>query len=250
MEGQIYEATPYLPDQRILYHNESSQLDRWPTRQFFYCQLPAAQGGRTPVADCRQVYQRLDPDLLRLFTEKKLMYVRNFQPEVDVPWQEFFHTDDRAEVEASCRQAGLEIDWDGDVLQTRRVCPAVLRHPKTGEMVFFNQIQAHHISCVEEEVRKAMLSLFGRDNLPRNVRFGDGTPIDDEIVVRLIALYDELAISFDWRQGDLLVVDNILVAHARNAFEGERKVLVAMGDMMVDDAADPRTASTEGSTRG
>ena len=33
------------------------------------------------------------------------------------------------------------------------------------------------------------------------------------------------------RTGDLIVLDNMLVAHARRPFEGSRKILVAMGDM-------------------
>ena len=43
---------------------------------------------------------------------------------------------------------------------------------------------------------------------------------------------DEVAAVVPWCRGDVLLVDNMLIAHARNSFAGERKILVAMGDMV------------------
>ena len=42
------------------------------------------------------------------------------------------------------------------------------------------------------------------------------------------ATWDEATI-FRWRKGDLLFVDNYLVAHGRNSYSGDRLLLVAMG---------------------
>ncbi len=33
-----------------------------------------------------------------------------------------------------------------------------------------------------------------------------------------------------WQEGDILLIDNMLAAHARSPFTGPRKVLVAMAD--------------------
>lgn len=35
---------------------------------------------------------------------------------------------------------------------------------------------------------------------------------------------------FDWRQGDVLVVDNMAAAHAREPFTGPRRIAVAMAE--------------------
>ncbi len=235
-EGQVYTATPYPPDQRILYHNESSQMDKWPMRQIFWCAQPSLVGGETPITDCRQVYKKLDPKIRADFAQKGLMYVRNFVPGVDVPWQEFFRSEDQATVEARCRAAGMDVEWLADGgLRTKRQGPGVARHPRTGEEIFFNQIQAHHIACLEPEVRKSLLEITSEEGLPRNVTFGDGTPIPDDVVQQIVELYDELSLISPWQQGDVLVVDNMLMAHARNTFSGPRKIYVAMGRMVTFD---------------
>jgi hypothetical protein len=77
-----------------------------------------------------------------------------------------------------------------------------------------------------------MLSVFDPENLPRHVCYGDGTPLEDTVVEQICELYQKCAVSFRWRVGDILMVDNMLTAHARNKFVGPRKIMVAMGDMV------------------
>jgi alpha-ketoglutarate-dependent taurine dioxygenase len=230
--GRVYGATPYPPDLPILFHNEGSHLPRWPQKQFFCCLQVAPQGGETPLLDCREVCRRLDRDVLDRFAEKGLLYIRNFVPGVDVSWQDFFHTDDRRAVEETCAREGMAAEWTaGGVLRVSRRARAVVRHPKTNELVFFNQVQLHHPFCLPPQVREALLSMFDPRDLPRLVCYGDGSPIEDEVMARLDALYWETSVTFPWQQGDLVLVDNMLVAHARKPYAGPRKILVAMGDM-------------------
>jgi FkbM family methyltransferase len=230
---KVYESTPYPPDKAILFHNESSHMPRWPLKQWFFCVQPARERGETPIVDCRQIYERLDPSVRRRFEEKKLMYVRNFVEGLDVSWTTFFRTDDRAVVASSCRSLGMECEWtEDDGLRLRQIAPAVVRHPKTGDKSFFNQLQLHHISYLDPELRESLLLLYGEEGLPRNVYYGDGTPIEDELVREIEQLYWDAAVQFPWQQGDVIMVDNMLVAHARNPYGGPRKIVVAMGELV------------------
>ena len=231
--AKVYHSTPYPADKSILFHNESSHMHRWPMKIFFYCVKSAEEGGATPVLDCRKTYQTLDRAIIQRFTEKKLMYVRNFIDGLDVSWQQFFQTSDKTKVEEYCRRVGMEFEWKSEKqLTTRQVCQAVTRHPYTGEFLFFNQVQLHHISCLDPDVRASMLSMFREEDLPRTVYYGDGTPIEDSILAEISALYDEQAIRFQWVPGDVILLDNMMVAHSRDPFKGTRKILVAMAELM------------------
>jgi len=239
----VYGSTPYPPDKPILFHNESSHMHRWPQKQFFFCLQAAQEGGQTPIVDGRLMFKGLRPDLRDRLREKQLMYVRNFVPGVDVSWQDFFRTSDKAEVEALCARNGMDWQWlEKDGLRTKQVCPAIIEHPDTGESVFFNQIQLHHVSCLEPAVRDSLLSMLGIDSLPRNVYYGDGTPLEDEVVEEIGLLYERTAVRFPWQEGDLIMLDNMLVAHARDPFVGPRKIVVAMGDMIAQSAVHSMTS--------
>jgi hypothetical protein len=229
---RIYHSTPYPPDKMILFHNESSHLSSWPLRQFFFCVTPSAERGETPLIDCRKICDALEPEILQDFAHKDLMYVRNFSEGIDVPWQDFFHTSDRAEVEKICSDAGMSCEWTEQGLRVGQVAKGVRVHPRTGEKIFFNQVQLHHVSCLDEETRTALRQLFDDEDLPRNVYYGDGTPIPDEVIDRIGEVFEEICVETLWEKGDLIALDNMLVSHARRPFGGERKIIVAMGEMV------------------
>ncbi|OAL58024.1 non-ribosomal peptide synthetase [Halomonas sp. ALS9] len=227
-----YRSTPYPERQMILYHNESSHLERWPRKQLFFCEFPSPVGGATPIVDCREMLRQLPTDVVEEFERKGLLYVRTFTRNLDVSWRDFFKTDSKEEVETRLKEAGIEWQWLGDdELQTRTRCPAVVTHPVTGERVFFNQVQLHHVSCLEPDVKEDLLGMVGQERLPRNVYFGDGSVISDEMMKVVGEAYEACAVRFDWRRGDVVMVDNMLAAHARDPFEGPRKIVVAMGDI-------------------
>jgi alpha-ketoglutarate-dependent taurine dioxygenase len=228
---KVYQSTPYPSNKTILFHNESSHMHRWPLKQLFFCVQPARERGETPIVDCRRLYQALPADVVRRFEEKQLLYVRNFTEGLDVSWQDFFRTADRSRVESYCRGAGIDFEWTPSGLRTRQAAVAVTRHPQSGEPIFFNQVQLHHIACLEPELREALGQLFPEDDFPRNVYFGDGSRIEDSIMEEVSRAYWENSVSFSWQAGDILLLDNMLVAHARNPYVGPRKIVVAMGEM-------------------
>jgi amino acid adenylation domain-containing protein len=231
--GKVYGSTPYPADETILFHNESSHMHRWPMLIWFYCVKAAEQGGESPILDCRRIYQLMEPSLRERFEQKGLMYVRNFTEGLDVSWQKFFHTNDRSAAEKYCREAGIDFEWKGENgLRTRQLCPAVVRHPQTGELVFFNQLQLHHVASLAPAVRQSLLSMTREEDLPRHVYYGDASAIEDSVMQYLDELYRANAVSFPWQERDVLMLNNMLVAHSRNPFVGERKIVVALGNLV------------------
>jgi amino acid adenylation domain-containing protein len=228
----VYGSTPYPEAESILFHNESSHLPRWPRKQFFFCLTAAQEGGATPIVDCRRMLRELDPGLVERFARLGLRYVRNFIPGFDVSWQDFFQCAERSAVEARCAREGMTCEWfEGGRLRIAQQGPGVIAHPETGERSFFNQVQLHHPDYLAESVRRSLRALVGEEALPRNVTYGDGTPIEGAATRAIGEAYERCAVRFAWRDGDLLVLDNMLVAHARDPFRGSRRIVVAMAEM-------------------
>lgn len=229
--GNIYTSTEYPADQSIPLHNEMAYSSNWPLKIGFFCAIPAEQGGETPIADSRHIFQRIDPAIKERFRQKRVMYVRNYVEGMDLPWQTVFQTTSKLEVERYCRKAGIEFEWvTSDHLRTRQVCPAVVTHPKTGEPLWFNQAHLFHISNVPTEVRESLLATCKQEDLPRNAYYGDGSPLETDALEHIREIYQQEAVLFPWQKGDILLLDNMLVAHGRSPFVGTRKVLVAMAE--------------------
>lgn len=227
----VYSSTEYPAHQHIPLHNEQSYARDWPMKIWFYCQIAAELGGETPLADSRAVYRRIDPAIRRRFTERGLAYVRNYGNGLDLPWQRVFDTDDPAAAEAYGRAHAIELAWKSDgELRTRQIAQAVAVHPRSREPVWFNQAHLFHVSALEPAVREALLEVVEPEDLPRNVYYGDGGAIEPAVLDEIRAVYAELAVASPWQVDDVVMLDNMLVAHGRTPFTGPRKVLVAMAE--------------------
>jgi alpha-ketoglutarate-dependent taurine dioxygenase len=227
----VYSSTEYPAHQHIPLHNEQAYARDWPMTIWFHCQLAATRGGETPIADSRRVYQRVDPSIRRRFDDRGLLYVRNYGNGLDVPWQRVFDTTEPAAVEAYCQAHAISFEWiDDGELRTRQTAQATARHPRSGEPVWFNQAHLFHVSGLEPTVREALLEVIEPEQLPRNVYYGDGAAIEDGMLDEIRGIYGELQVVFPWQAGDVLMLDNMLVAHGRTPFSGDRKVIVAMAE--------------------
>ncbi|WP_046004129.1 TauD/TfdA family dioxygenase [Pseudoalteromonas rubra] len=228
LKSKIYTTTEYHADKQILLHNENAYSNQWPLRIGFLCMLPSQTGGETPICDSRVIYKALPKEIVEEFERKKVRYVRNYGS-MDLPWSEVFQTDNKKEVEHFCQLNNIGFEWTGESeLRTFQINEASKVHPHTKEKVWFNQAHLYHITSLDEDERNNLLTIVGEDCLPRNAYFGDGTDIDPQVLDIIRNVYKENIIAFPWQKNDLLLLDNMLFAHGRNAYSGERKVLVGM----------------------
>jgi alpha-ketoglutarate-dependent taurine dioxygenase len=140
-----------------------------------------------------------------------------------------FQSEDRGEVEAYCTKIGIQAEWkSGNRLRTRQNGPAIVRHPLTGERIWFNHGTFFNALTLPDSIRDNLLREFGPLDLPQNTFFGDGTAIPDDVIRHLQGIYRDVMVEFAWEKGDVVLLDNILSVHARNEFTGYRKILTAM----------------------
>jgi alpha-ketoglutarate-dependent taurine dioxygenase len=228
----IYTSTIHPADQYIHFHNTTSFSHQWPLKLWFSCIHPAEWEGRTPISDIRVVLNRMDPKIRQKFEDLGVMYVSNYYEGMGLSWQTTFQTEDRPEVEAYCRGHGIDYEWiGGDRLRTKQVRHAVAIHPATGERAWFNQAHHFHVTSLEPEVTKTLLATYRDEDLPRNSYYGDGSPIEQETLEHIAECYEAAKTDFLWEKGDVIMLDNMLVAHARTPYRGERLIALALGEM-------------------
>lgn len=231
IDDGIYTSTEFPGKYSITMHNELSYSRWWPRLLSFYCQTPPTEGGATLVARSDVPFRLLDEAVLDKYRETGVTYVQNLHDGGGVgrSWQETFETVDRDEVEGYLSEGGAEVTWKDDGgLRISQRRPAVRSHPETGEELWFNQADQWHPSNQDKRTRDALTLIYAPEELPVNAFHGDGSPLDEQALGMLREGYAAAATPIAWQAGDVVLLDNMLVAHGRAPYSGERRILVGM----------------------
>ncbi len=233
--GGLYSSSAWPPGQPMCMHHELSYSDTPPGTLLFACLRAPASGGVTGLADGAAVLAALPAQLVTRFERLGWMLVRRFGEDVGASIADAFGTEDPLEVDAYCRAHAIDARWDDDGgLVTRQRRSAVVAHPVTGRACWFNQVAFLSEWTLDPEAREFLLDCYGPDGLPFTTCFGDGEPIGPEIVELLNATYEAHTLREPWRPGDLMIVDNIRTAHSREAYVGDREIVVGLTDEVHD----------------
>lgn len=228
----VFSSTDLPAVQPIRLHNENSYTLDFPGVLLFGCVTAPEEGGATTVGDMREALSLLPPELVERFARAGWLLVRNYSELAGLPWYKTFATEDKAVAEAYCEENTVGYEWvdEDDSMITRQRRSAIVTHPVTGEQSWFNHFAFWNSRTLDPDIREVLLETYGEDGLPFNTYLGDGTALTDAEVDAINAVYDRVTVRETWQQGDLMIVDNILCAHGREAYKGDRKILVAMGD--------------------
>jgi hypothetical protein len=235
---RVFEATKARKEYFLILHQEMAYLKNFPRMIAFFCQKAPAAGGETTLADFRMLKDRLPRRLWDKVESKGVCYLRNFR-DPNLPtgplhalmhktWTAGFNTEDPAEAEATARAMGLEAEWmDDGSLQTSLVLSGFTDHPLTGVRHWFNHIGS------QNQNRKVLGperwdAVHESKYMYNTVVYGDGSPIDPEDLQAVYDTFDALTIAIPWHDGDMTLIDNVVTAHGRHPFEGERDVQVAL----------------------
>jgi len=228
----VYSSSKWPPNQHMCMHHELSYALEFPSLMLFACLVAPTSGGETPLADSPAVLHTLPAELVERVERHGWLLIRNYNEDIGASVAEAFGSDDRRTVESYCRANAIEFEWRPDGgLRTWQRRSAVVRHPRTGRRCWFNQLAFLNEWTMEPELREYLVDIYG-DALPFNTRLGNGDPIGADVVQVIDEAYERNTAREPWQSGDLMLVDNVRTAHARESFEGPREVLVAMADAM------------------
>jgi hypothetical protein len=236
----VYSSTDLPAAQAIRPHNENSYTLSFPGLLLFCCLVAPEEGGATPVTDVRTVLRALPPRLVERFREHGWALVRTYDEDLGLSWRTAFGTEEPAAVAAYCAANLIAHEWHEDGrLRTMQRRSALITHPRTGEELWFNHFAFWSAWSLEPEIREIMEEAVGAGDFPFATLLGDGSELDEADVRTINEAYTAATVRASWQVGDVLIVDNLLSAHARDAFRGERRVLVAMGDPIALDECRP-----------
>mgnify|MGYP000249075242 CR=1 FL=1 len=231
-ENNVYTSTDHPATHDLPMHHELSFHRHIAEHIAFYCLTPSREHGSTPLSDGYQLYGTIPEEVRRAFEMRDLLYVRNTGSPITTSWQQTFQTDDRTDVEKYCDLHGMQYRWkDNGELQTLDRKPSTLRHPRSGRRIWCNHTHLLHLHTYPPELVRRLFSGCAPMDLPHNVFFGDGHAIPDEFVDAIGTAYVASAHRFVWQACDLLLIDNLRVAHGRDRYDGERLLHVVMGGL-------------------
>jgi alpha-ketoglutarate-dependent taurine dioxygenase len=228
--GGVYTNSPWPADEAMCMHHESSYAAEVPAVAMFACLTASGDGGVTGVADARTVLARLPGDVRERFEREGWRLTRHYRPE-GPDWTEAFGSRDAHDVDAYCRDHAIEHAWLPDgTLRTVQRRAAVVRHPVTGERLWFNQVAFLNAHTMDPVIREYLVDLYGPHGLPFDTAYGDGAPIPASVIETVNDVYTAATLREPWQSGDLLVLDNLRTAHSREPYAGERRVVALFGD--------------------
>ena len=139
------------------------------------------------------------------------------------------------------RELGYTWQWgEDDTLQaTTPRLEAVVTAPGTGIRCFFNQLPATTNNALEfsavgndgSSLASDIKAVPTQDGINKCLSFGDGSEVSLEILLEARAICEKHAVNLQWQDGDVALLDNYIVMHARRIWNGplgSRKLLASL----------------------
>jgi alpha-ketoglutarate-dependent taurine dioxygenase len=243
----------------LVFHHEQAQTPLWPSHVFFCCLLPAqpGDGGATGIVSSDLVYEKLKerhPSFMESCETHGVRYTIYAGPKQDATkgagrsWKSFFHAETKEECEVKLKAGGWDWEWGvgpsgsqpgPDFLKcTTPVLDAVKVAPGTSKKCFFNQLIATTANALEFSRvgtegggYDLLKDIPTQEGIDACVCFGNGDTISLQILLDAKRICEELAIDVCWQKGDVALISNYLMMHARrpwNGPEGTRKLLASL----------------------
>lgn len=244
IEPAVYTSTEAPPSIHIPLHQELSYMRNSPAHIYFYCDIEPTFQGETVIADARKVYAALDPNVIARFEQKGLTYISHYYQKSKLmalvnyfarshkSWSDVFETENKEEVEAFCHANQISWQWlRKNWIELKHTTPALRQHPVTKETVWFNQAHLYDFNPKLLGILNFLavkLVYFRRMTRLHEVTFGDGTTIPRADLYHILDTLQKHTVSYPWKQGDVLILDNILAMHGRATFKGKRRILTAL----------------------
>lgn len=224
---------PSPPDQPIPFHHELAQTPCPPEYIFFYCDTPCQSGGQTPIIDSTAVYRfakENHPEFIQKLQDEGARYIRTLPAKTDPDspigrsYQQTWNVETKEELEAKLSKIeGCSWEWIGENVRiTSEAVPAVRLVGEHIENFVFQNVFANSIVAAYLGWQDC------RNDRHEALLFGDKTKMDTNVLESIAKFMNDHRVLYDWKKGDIMALNNRLVMHSRNPFEGPRRVFASI----------------------
>ncbi len=224
---RVFSANEAPADVSIYLHHEMAQTPVFPSMLFFFCEQPAESGGATPLSRSDTLLRKLTdrcPEFMADCEKYGLKYTSVMPGENDAAsgmgrsWQSTWNAQTRDEAESRMNELGYTWQWlDDNCLRVTTPRLQAVKDLGGGRTAFFNQLIAAFHGWKDS-----------RNDPSKSITFGDGTPLDTDVMARVIEMAEEITFNVPWQAGDVALVDNYVTMHGRRTFDGTRSVLASL----------------------
>ena len=170
-------------------------------------------------------FRQIDPDYAEMVERIGVKYRRVMPDQDDCSspigrsWRSTFQTESKEEAEQRMREVGMTWTWlpDGSLDTLTAPLKAIRTDKRTGMKTFFNAIVAAYTGWIDS-----------RNDPRRAVCLANGEPMNCSELEATAQAMEQEAVAFKWEKGDVLMIDNRLVLHARRPFTGSRRILASI----------------------
>lgn len=221
----------------VQFHNEMAYSKKFPKHVAFAMVKQAESDGTTLLADNLHLTELLSISLKQKLQRLGVQYIRNLNddsqrdsPEFYTSWQQAFVTDDKqtALQKGNTEESILMPHEDGIRMKHITWCPTFYVHPDHGEL-YFASILNRHGSWMDNHPNWSHLPWAER---PYHCVWGDGSEFSESELAEIRDVHTKSTIANRLVPGDLVVVDNLRVAHGRTPYKGKRQMGLLLSDMV------------------
>jgi hypothetical protein len=201
-------------DGGLEFHGEIYYTPWPPDVLWFYCLQPAEKDGQTLLCDGVELAKSMSPGAWAFFENNALVYEMGWPRDL---WAPFFQTDSPEAVANHLKAwTSITVKFVDDTMRTRFSTSAIRQTKWGGATAFVNSLLHARDSTLQAE----------------HGGYGLQTEIPTAILSELRDLTSRLSYPIEWKQGDIAMIDNTRVMHARKPFEGHREIIAVNGNAL------------------
>ncbi|KAF2110439.1 hypothetical protein BDV96DRAFT_615335 [Lophiotrema nucula] len=229
--------------QPVYPHNEFGLSPHFPAYVFFYCISAPTSGGETPINNSIVLYHHLKerhPEFIAKIEEKgvkyQLFYPNTSRTQTTSPGNSVLQaygthvldTDDTATARSKSKRRSEDCRLrNGCDLRVWQHLPAIRTHPHSGLPSFFNNTISRFLNALAADtLLPPHINKDGKYQPP--VFYGDGELIPRKYFDSAVEIIGETRSLVTWKEGDVLLLDNLAVQHAREPWVGKRVLAASL----------------------